>query len=250
MEGMHLRVLPLALSLLAGSLTGADLSLLHARRAQALLGPDVWSQIIRIENTDRLSAYPPVLHAVVFELAGILWFYTDFNGTQSFSLHRGRLAEEKADFAPLLRDIEPGFRRWQVVEVDLAATGSVAPDAPLPNGCFIESYAAYRLRVARGTPISDARLLSYYLGGASGLRAGHTVLTYSVPGGLAVVDPAEPGQERLLARSSGADPVRLARVLQGGAVARARLIPLEPPASAVRRDPVAMAATAGRELPQ
>ncbi|MBM3851534.1 MAG: hypothetical protein FJ399_00100 [Verrucomicrobia bacterium] len=247
---MRLQALPLAFFLLAESLSGADLSLLHARRAQALLGPDVWSQIIRIENTDRWSNYPRVLHAVVFELAGILWFYTDFNGTQSFSLHRGRLAEEKADFAPLLREIDPGFQHWLAVELDLAATASVAPDAPLPNGCFIESYAAYRLRVSRGAPISDARLLSYYLGGSGGTRAGHTVLAYSVPGGVTVVDPAEPGQERLLARSAGSDPVRLARALHGGVITRARVIPLEPPAGAVPRDPVAMYATAGRELPR
>ena len=48
---------------------GADFSLEAARRAQVALGPDVWSQVIRIENEARVSRYPRELHALV--LAGI-----------------------------------------------------------------------------------------------------------------------------------------------------------------------------------
>jgi len=99
----------LVLLLLATASLRAGDSLAHARQARALLGPAFWSCVLRIENETRGGAYAPMLHALVFEFAGRLWFYTDANGTQSFSLHRGRLAEEKADFGPLLRDIEPGF---------------------------------------------------------------------------------------------------------------------------------------------
>ena len=96
-------------------LAGERADLTNARSAQAILGADVWSQVIRIENTGSTKKYPRTVHALVFEVAGILWFYQDGEGTQSFSLHRGRLEAEKADFAPLLADIHPGFTRWTVV---------------------------------------------------------------------------------------------------------------------------------------
>jgi hypothetical protein len=83
--------------------------------AQTRLGTEVWSQVIRIENKTPAKGFPKVVHALVFELADILWFYDVAHGTQSFSMHKGRLAEEKADFAPLLRDIHAGFGRWTVV---------------------------------------------------------------------------------------------------------------------------------------
>src|SRR5438128_6171915 len=105
----------MVLTVLAAAVARGDSSLDFARRAQALLGPDTWSEVIQIGNASLSSTYPKKLHALVFEFAGLLWFYTDCDGTQSFSLRKNRLAEEKADFAPLLRDIDPGFLRWDVV---------------------------------------------------------------------------------------------------------------------------------------
>ena len=75
-------------------LAGERADLTNARSAQAILGADVWSQVIRIENTGSTKKYPRTVHALVFEVAGILWFYQDGEGTQSFSLHRGRLEAE------------------------------------------------------------------------------------------------------------------------------------------------------------
>ena len=57
----------------------------------------------------------PILHALVFELAGMLWFYTAEDGTQSFSLRIDRLDAEKADFGPMLRDIARHLRHRECV---------------------------------------------------------------------------------------------------------------------------------------
>lgn len=219
-------VLRLLVVLIATSpLLGAQHSLLHARRAQALLGPAVWSDVIRIENESPRSRYPRALHGLVFELAGMLWFYTASEGTQGFSLHHGRLAEEKADYGPLLRDIEPGFTRWESV-----AAEPIAPDfaAALPNGCFIESMAAWRLH-ARTGDAREPRLLSYYVA-AGGWRRGHTVLTFRRDDGLFVIDPANPdsGGPRLLDIQPDAQPLAVARALEPRST-KAHLIPIDFP---------------------
>lgn len=232
----------LSLLLLFAVTLAAQPALDHARRAQAMLGPDVWSQLIRVENTARRSPYPRVVHALVFELAGILWFYTATDGTQSFSLHTNALAEEKADFAPLLRDIEPGFTRWTVM-----APAGLEPlaidDAPLPNGCFIESVAALRWQLGTGQRVEHPRLLSYYADTLSGLR-GHTVLTYETERGMVVVDPGAPVERVTLSDHASADPLAVARALQGPDVMKARFIPMRLPESfntgiaALKRAPV------------
>ena len=216
------------LVVLAAALLRADDSLTHARRAQALLGTAVWSQVIRVENKARFSRYPRTLHALVFEFDGILWFYADKDGTQSFSLHPDRLAEEKADFGPLLRDIEPGFTRWNVVPDD--AGESVAVRGTLPNGCFIESLFALRQRLAHGEPVGRARLLSYY-GVTPGGRCGHTVLTWETADHVEVLDPEWPRKTRSFPKALDGDALGLARTMEGGLVTNARWVPVDLPAA-------------------
>ncbi len=189
-----------------------------------MLGPDIWSQIVRIENDARPSPYPRRLHALVFELAGILWFFTPANGTQSFSLHAGRLAEEKADFGPLLRDIEPGFARWSIVPPE--RWPKVIPGLALRNGCLIESVAALRERLARGESMERPRLLSYYAKLAEGVK-GHTVLAFGAGEQLEVVDPGQPGAHLRFAKSFSADPLALARAVEGPTVFKARYVTLD-----------------------
>ena len=82
----------------------AQSSLDNAFRAQAMLGADVWSQVITVRNARLGTLYPRKVHALVFEMASVLWFYTDLNGTQSFSLHYGQVEQEKNDFGPRLRE--------------------------------------------------------------------------------------------------------------------------------------------------
>jgi hypothetical protein len=160
----------------------------------------------------------------VFELAGILWFYTPTDGTQSFSLRVGRLAEEKADFGPLLRDIDPGFTRWSVVPEERLP--QVKAQLVLRNGCFIESVGELRDRLARGERMERPQLLSYYAATNGGLH-GHTVLAYGHGDHLEVFDPGKPDERRLLAKAFGPDPLALARALDGPGVVKARYVTLE-----------------------
>lgn len=214
----------LLLSLAAlGAPLSAQTSLDYARRAGALLGDGVWSQVIEIRNENRRSLYPETVHALVFELAGILWFYTDADGTQSFSLHRGRLAEEKADFAPLLRGIDPGFKRWTVLP---AAGEPAVRGAGLKNGCFIDSVVELRDRLARGARVSAPRLLSYYAKAGLG-QEGHTVLAYDVDGRTEIYDPSRPQAQFAFPLKRGREPLALARSIDRREIVGARYLSLE-----------------------
>lgn len=214
----------LLLFLLAVPIRASVDGLGHARQAQAMLGPGTWSRVIRVENLARSSRYPRIVYALVFELAEILWFYTDTDGTQSFSLHRGRLAEEKADFGPLLRDIEPGFANWNVVAQEAPAATRVG--AKLPNGCFIDSVAALHRRLARGGTAAHPSLLSFYVDTAEG-RQGHTVLTYEAGGRLEVIDPLASEKPRRFSLALAGDALALARFLNGGRIVTARWVPVD-----------------------
>jgi hypothetical protein len=199
-------------------------SLEHVRRARELIGSELWSRVIRIENTSPASVYPREVFALVFELGGILWFYTDADGTQSFSLHANNLAAEKADFGPLLRDIDAGLAHHAVMPEDAAVAASREGES-LPNGCFIESYAALRSRAERGEIILHARLLSYYVT-RRGQSLGHTVLAYETPRGAFVLDPVRPDRPMRSKRATTDDPLALARRLRPDlAIARARWAP-------------------------
>jgi len=205
------------------------MSLANARRAQALLGHDVWSRLIRIENTGDTTTYPRTVHALVFELVGILWFYTDVNGTQSFSLYRGRLDAEKSDFAPLLADIHGGFKRWTEVPAHVALVAHPATatpkTGPLRNGCFIDSVAFLRTRLLVGGEVSRPQLLSFYVD--RGLRrVGHTVLTFETKEGVQVFDPAEPESPLMFRRELAGDAAALGSALVGGIVSRALWVPI------------------------
>jgi hypothetical protein len=207
---------------MAAMARGED-SLAAARLAQRRLGEGAWSRVIRVENDGRSSRYPRIVHALVFELSGILWFYTAADGTQSFSLHRGRLEAEKADFGPLLRDIETGFRRWEVLADEPAPASSTDK---LPNGCFVDAVAALRIQEARGVPVQRPRLLSYYFDPAA-RRPGHTVLVFEAVDGVRVLDPSRDRAPRLLPFRLARDPLTLARALDSAPIVTAREVPLE-----------------------
>jgi hypothetical protein len=214
----------LALLLLAIAPLRGDDSLADARRAQAMLGPDVWSRVIRVENDTRSGRYPPVLHALVFELADLLWFYTDVDGTQSLSTYRGRLEADKADLGPLLREIDRGFRHWREVPGTIVAPGT----GRLPNGCFVESVVALREQLARGAEAQRPQLLAFYADTPWGTR-GHTVLTFENGGGLTVIDPEQSAPTSYRSNRLSHDPLALARLVGGERVTRARFLPFAPP---------------------
>ncbi|MEO6245619.1 MAG: hypothetical protein ABIQ12_09290 [Opitutaceae bacterium] len=236
------RCITLLLLVAVAPLLRADRSLDQACLAQSVLGAEVWSRLIRIENRTVGGPYPRNLHALVFELAGILWFYAATDGTQSFSLHLGRLEEEKADFGSLLRAIDPGFTRWSEVKPKLPVIASRR--GQLSNGCFIESVAELRARLARGERVDRPQLLSYYEETSAGLH-GHTVLVLGRGAHWEIFDPGRPTARLSVTKRDGADALALARALEGSGVVKARSIQLDFLAAAREAGIGAIASKAG-----
>jgi hypothetical protein len=205
--------------------------------ARSLLGPELWSRVVRIDNSeDRGSAartpYPRTTYGLVFELSGILWFYCDANGTQSLSVKAGAAEHDKLNLAPLLRLIMPRMASWSWVD----SPGGVDPaaKAQAPNSCFIECLALLeRMADAPGEPFSP-RLLSYYIDTPFG-PLGHTVLVLRGREGTTAVDPDDPGSPVRIPAPADADAKSIARFLRGGDVASARTLEIDPFAMS-RRD--------------
>jgi len=194
------------------------------RHAQSLLGSETWSRLIKVENRNPTLTYPRNTYALVFEFNGILWFYAPGNGTQSLSLYAGRAGRDKADLLPLLREIEPGFVRFWEIQDQLYVPESTRV---LPNGCFLESMAAARVRVARGDRIEEGAILLYYAN-RGGRVYGHAVFAFKTPGGVFVDDSA-----RTRSAQIGSDwkrePLALARSYEpdlGKFLISARLVPV------------------------
>jgi hypothetical protein len=200
-----------ALWLLLWSVAVAGASPAAAWQARALLGPEVWSRVVRIGN-ERPGAYPAEVYATVFAFNGILWFYTGSEGTQSLSLRRGWLERDQADLQPLLEAIDAGFVRHEVLDGPEAGGGS--GQRPLPHGCFINSVVALRKLLAGEQPVAGAALLSYYF--ESGRRAkGHTVLVFATPEGWFFQDEELGPGPRPLPRMPGEPPaLAAARAIQ------------------------------------
>jgi hypothetical protein len=206
----------------------APQGLRDALAARAMLGDGVWARVVRIDNAGRRpawrrSAYPKIVFALVFELSGALWFYTDADGTQSLSLTLGTLERDKAAPGPLFLAIDPGFTSWAWIP----EPGDLRdPSGPPPaNACFVESISALLQRTALGGEADAPELLSYYVDTPFG-RLGHTVLLYGTRGGLAAVDPGSPGRPVILPATLGADPRAISAYLWGKPVAAARTLPV------------------------
>ncbi|HEY1793505.1 MAG TPA: hypothetical protein VGG34_11355 [Opitutaceae bacterium] len=192
----------------------------NARRAEEMLGPGVWTRLIRVTNTNPGRPYPARVHALVFELSGILWFYTDTDGTQSLSTHLGTLERDKADFSPLLPAIDRGFASWRAEDPGRAPPG----EGRIPNGCFIESVSLLRRRLEAGGQASRPRLLSYYVRVAGRVR-GHTVLQFMTDSGPMVLDPDAPARPVPITPADVDDAESCVGCLRGD-VFRARWLPL------------------------
>lgn len=197
-----------------------------------MLGADVWARLVRIDNGGsrpgwRRSRYPRIVYALVFELSGILWFYTDTDGTQSLSVTGGTLERDKAEPGPLFRAIDPGFATWSWVG-DPPGPWLRTPRWP-PNACFEESVAALFRRVASGGETRAPRLLFYYVDTPGG-RLGHTVLLYGTRSGLAVIDAEASERPVDVPSYLGSDPRAVSGFLRGGPVAAARTLTVACPA--------------------
>lgn len=183
----------------------------NVRTAQALLGPAIWSRIILIHPEHGHRGRPNRdVYALIFEFSGILWYY-DFQGTQSFSRHLGDLDREKTDLLPLLRDVDPTFSRFEIVE-NASRSDATARPGSIVNGCFIESITALHDRLRAGERIERARLLSYYQD-IYGSIVGHTVLAFETPDGAYMIDPQLGPKPTRIARTLYEDPSQVARSL-------------------------------------
>ena len=194
------------------------------RHAQSLLGSETWSRLIKVENRTPSLTYPRNTYALVFEFNGILWFYAPGNGTQSLSLYSGRAGRDKEDLLPLLREIEPGFVRFREIQDQPYLP---EPTRVLPNGCFLESMAAARVRVARGDRIEEAAILLYYARWGGRVH-GHAVFAYKTPGGVFVDDSVRTRSARIGGEWSR-EPLELARIYEPGwsnFLVRARFVPI------------------------
>jgi len=195
------------------------------RHAQSLLGSETWSRLIKVDNQNPSLTYPGSTYALVFEFNGILWFYAPRNGTQSLSLYAGRAGRDKADLLPLLREIEPGFVRFREIKDQPYLPESTRV---LPNGCFLESMAAARVRAARGDRIEEGAILLYYADRGGRLH-GHAVFAYKTPDGVFVDDSARTRPARIGSEWHWT-PLVLARSYEpdlGNSLVTARLVPVK-----------------------
>jgi hypothetical protein len=200
-----------------------------ALAARALLGPDIWARVVRIDNSparglEVRTAYPSTVYALVFELSGVLLFYCDADGTQSLSLRYGTLDSDKADPGPLFRAISHRFGRWDWVDESpaLRETGCVPP----PNSCVIQCIAALRARAAAGKEIGAPQLLFFYVDTPNG-RLGHSVLLYASGGGMTAVDPDRPSVDIRIPARLAADARAVTGYLRRGSFTAVRLFPIE-----------------------
>lgn len=197
-----------------------DSHLANAWRAQRLLGPATWTRVLRIANRSP-GRYPAQVDALVFELEGALWFYTDTDGTQSLSQYLNRTERDKADLGPLLRGLDSGFAAWE----DAPACPPGAVGGGLPNGCFIQSLSLLWQRLRAGLPAAAPRLLSYYVQTSAGLR-GHTVLQFREDERWRIIDPLRPKAWIVIRPRDAADPRSCARQIRPD-IASARFLPLD-----------------------
>jgi len=229
------RALALLLTLLVGAVSSRagvapiPPGLADARAAREMLGSVTWARVMRIENSRpagmlRYGAYPRTVYGLVFELSGILWLYTDSDGTQSLSLTRGTLERDKAAPGPLLLAIDPGFKSW--AWVDETPGSGCDPGRRPPNACMPGSVAALLRRLAVGSETGSPRLLFYYVN-AGGARRGHTVLLFSAGGHLSAVDAEDSDRPVNLPDSLGTDPRAISAFLRGGPVVAARTLPIQ-----------------------
>jgi len=193
-----------------------------------MLGGGTWARLVRIDNAGRRRAlarvaYPKTVYALVFELSGVLWFYTDTDGTQSLSLTLATVERDEANPGPLFRAIDPGFVAWSWVE-DPPAAPRPAMRRP-PNACFVESVAALYRRIAAGGEARSPRLLSYYVDTPEG-RLGHTVLLFETSAGLSAVDADDSERPVDVPREVGRDPRGVSAYLRGGPISAARTFPI------------------------
>lgn len=184
-----------ALSSLVGLLLLAVTPLFAGSResaflAQKLLGPDVWSRVVRIESEPgENNRFPPEYHGLVIAFADILWLYTDIDGTQNLSSRRGQLAADRANLGELLRGADPAIVGFTEVTV-----GPAERDLPtvLPNACFVACVKHWQTLLRSPHPPKKARLIACF---PTDAWTGHMLLEYRRGFSRVVFDPDRPDRQ-------------------------------------------------------
>jgi hypothetical protein len=223
MQSRHLLFTALAFASAMRADVQSDMSMRYARQASGMLGPTRWKRVLRVHNSSFDGRYPPSFGAVVFEMGGILWFYTSTNGTQSLSLRRGHAWEDEQDLGPLLTHIDSGFSHW---EFDPEGAGPDEKGSAPPNACFIQSIALLRHSLSMGIPAEHVRLLSYYVTYPTGMK-GHTVLFLQTDRGATIVDPLMQRKPLLIRSANPGDPTCVANCIRRD-ITMARWVPVAP----------------------
>jgi hypothetical protein len=223
MQNKHLLYAALALTTVLQGDSQGDGSIHYARQAAAMLGPTLWKRVLVIHNSSADGRYPRTLGAVVFEMGGILWFYTSTDGTQSLSLRRDRASEDEQDLGPLLTHIDSGFSHW---EYDSEAAGRDERGAAPPNACFIQSIALLRHSLSMGVGAEHLKLLSYYVTYPTGMR-GHTVLFLQSDRESTIIDPLMQRRPLPIRGANSGDPTSVANCIRHD-VTLARWVPIAP----------------------
>lgn len=203
--------------LLAGGIGARGDSRESAFWGRALLGPETWSRVVRVENRAPTLRYPSDFYALVFEFEGMLWLYTESDGTQSLSQTPGRVSTDKIEYPALVRALHSGFGRVQDAASDEPMLVNLV-DNRLPRGCFLFCLLNWRRLEALGAP-HRGQLLTYYVAAPEGPR-GHTILLYQYGQQHFLYDPADTEIERTLLTPPPEDPLEAANLFsqRAGAV--------------------------------
>ncbi|MEJ1973063.1 MAG: hypothetical protein WDM96_11570 [Lacunisphaera sp.] len=206
MKWARLHATGLGLLLAVPALAGSRES---AYRAKELIGPGVWSRVVHLENEPvKHGSYPSEFYGLIVEFADVLWFYTEYDGTQNLSRRRGQVAADKANLGELLRAVDPALRQY-TIKPDLSEP--IGENVIPPNGCFLACLVRWReLRQAEHSP-KHARLIACY---PPETKAGHMLLEYRRGLRRYIFDPDRPKQLIRLPWFSTDEPLAVAvRVL-------------------------------------
>ena len=183
-----------------------------ACRARELIGPGVWSRVVHLEiEPVEGSRYPAKFDGLVVEFADVLWFYTEYDGTQNLSLQRGHTAADKANLGELLRTAYPALREYTIEPESAESIGEMVIP---PNGCFLGCLVRWRELQQAHSPPKHARLIACFP--PSEKTSGHMLLEYRSGLTRYIFDPARPEKLIRLPWFSTDEPLAVAeRVLRG-----------------------------------
>jgi hypothetical protein len=159
--------------------------------AQDILGPDIWSRVVRIERAPlEGDRRPAEMYGLVVAFADILWYYNEYDGTQNLSTHQGRLSADKANLAQLLREIDPALIRF--TEETERPPPALMPDM-VPNACFLSCLRHWEMLQRSAHPPKRVRLIACFPPGSP--TQGHMILEYRRGLRRFVFDPDRPTQQ-------------------------------------------------------